>query len=228
MSERLPKTESQLVDYVRSIDVRAPQELHSKIEALVAERTPIPHRRPAVIGRRLAGGFALAAIVAALVVGLAGGGGGSGGSGPTLREALALTLRPATTTAPAESPHNGTQLAAAVDGVAFPYWGERFGWRSSGARSDRVGGRTVTTVFYTNRQEQRIGYAIVAGTPPPPVSGGVVSWRHGTPFRLLSADGSQVVTWQRDGHLCVVAGRDVSGHALLALASWQEHDTLAS
>jgi len=28
------------------------------------------------------------------------------------------------------------------------------------------------------------------------------------------------VTWTRSGHLCVIAGRGVSGHTLLRLASW--------
>jgi len=28
------------------------------------------------------------------------------------------------------------------------------------------------------------------------------------------------VTWRRGGHLCVVAGRGVSAHTLIGLASW--------
>ena len=39
MSEQPPPTESELVELVRSIDVRAPQELHRRIDAMVAERT---------------------------------------------------------------------------------------------------------------------------------------------------------------------------------------------
>lgn len=227
MSERLPKTESELVEQLRAIDVRAPEELHRKIDALLAERTPA-RRGPAGIGWRPAGALALAAavVVAVLAVTLASSGGGDG-SRLTMRQALALTLLPATTAAPAENPHNGSQLAVAVGGVAFPYW-DRLGWRSTGTRSDRVGGRTVTTVFYANGRGQRIGYAIVAGTPAPAVGGGVVSWRAGTPYRLLVQDGGHVVSWQRDGHLCVVAGHGVSSATLLTLASWQERDTLAS
>ncbi len=227
MTDPRPNSESELVEYVRSIDVQAPEELHRRIETLVAERTA-PRRRPlsapslgrsSTAGGRLVAGLALAAAVAvALVLSLAGGGSGS----LSIRQASALTLRPATMPAPAEDPHNWAQLAAAVDGVAFPYWEGRLGWRASGSRTDRIGGRTVTTVFYANGRGQRIGYAIVAGTPAPRASSGVVVWRGGTAYRLLLAEGASVVTWVRDGHLCVVAGRGVDGATLLALASWRE------
>jgi hypothetical protein len=145
-----------------------------------------------------------------------------------MRAAVALTQRPATAGAPAENPHNGTELAVAVDGVPFPYWDERFGWRSTGSRTDRVDGREITTVFYADRIGQRVGYAIVAGAPAPAVDGGAVRWRGGIAYRLAHAGGREVVSWQRDGHLCVVAGRGVSSATLLALASWQGHDTLSA
>ena len=37
MSERPPRTESELIELVRSIDVRAPEALHRRVEELVAE-----------------------------------------------------------------------------------------------------------------------------------------------------------------------------------------------
>jgi len=41
--------------------------------------------------------------------------------------------------------------------------------------------------------------------------------------------GAPVVTWLRDGHLCVVSGHGVSGATLLRLASWgDDHRTEAS
>jgi hypothetical protein len=226
MSEHRPHTESELVDYVRSIDVRAPEELHRKIEAMVAERVPVRRRwlRDRSLGAPSRGFklgvavVAIAAIAAVLVAGLAGGG------APTLtvRQTAALTLRAATMAAPAKSPINPRQLAVAVDGVAFPYWEDRFGWRSTGARVDRVGGRTVTTVFYTDNRGWRLGYAIVAGTPAPAVGGGTIVWRDGAPFRLTRENGAPVVTWMRDGRLCVVSGRDVDSATLLRLASWND------
>ena len=145
-----------------------------------------------------------------------------------MRQAAAPTLRAATLPAPPESSANHAQLAVAVDGVPFPYWEDRFGWRSTGTRSDRIDGRTVTTVFYSDAAGRRIGYAILAGTPAPRIDGGVVAWRGGVPYRLLTANGAAVVTWLRDGRLCVVSGRGVSSATLLKLASWSDRDASAS
>jgi hypothetical protein len=221
MSELPPKAESELVEFVRSIDVHAPQELHNRIEALVAERAPaVQRRRAAPVRLGFAGAFALAAVVVVLVLALSG-----GGSRLTLKQTVALTLRPATLAAPAENPHDGTELAAEVEGVAFPYWEDRFGWRSTGARMDHLDGHAVQTVFYARGAGKWIGYAIVAGKAPP-VSGGVVRERDGTRYRFVSDDGASVVTWLRGGHLCVVAGHGVSKATLMALASWRSEGML--
>lgn len=222
MSE-CPHTESELAELVRSIDVRAPDELHHRIDVLVDERSAHASRRPlrgwAGGGRpalKLAGVGAILAVAVALVLGLP----GTGSTGLSVREASALTLRPATLAAPAQNPHRQTELATAVNGVAFPYW-EDLGWHATGARTDRIGGRSVTTVFYADDRGQRIGYAIVAGTPAPGIGeGGVTKWRGGTPYRLLTENGIRVLAWMRDGCLCVLAGRDVDGATLLALAGW--------
>ncbi|HYM53894.1 MAG TPA: hypothetical protein VES97_00920 [Solirubrobacteraceae bacterium] len=228
MNDARPHTESELVDFVRSIDIEAPAALHRRVETLIAEQARLRRRpayaRPVATGWRLGGALALTAVAAAaLVVGLSGG----GAAAPTVREASALTRLAATTAAPAENPRNRAQLTAAVDGVAFPYWEERFGWRSTGARSDRLAGRTVTTVFYADSRGRQIGYAIVGGPTPRP-SGGVVTWHDGTPYRLLLEHGMQVVAWQRSGHLCVVSGHGVSGATLLRLASWDDHGRVAA
>jgi Sigma-70 region 2 len=129
---------------------------------------------------------------------------------------------------PSESPADHAQLAVSVDGVPFPYWEDRFGWHSTGSRTDRVDGRSITTVFYSDSHGRRIGYAILAGTSAPQVAGGVIAWRGGVSYRLLTKNGAAVVTWLRDGHLCVVSGRDVSSATLLRLASWSDHDAIAS
>lgn len=233
MNEPRPSTESELLELVRAADARAPEALHRSVESLLAEHSSSARRRwifarrfsaggRASFGVRLGGALVAGAVLLlaaiALLVGLT-------GSGPalSLREASALTLRPATVSAPAESHLHPAQLAVAVDGVAFPYWGERFAWRSAGARNDRVGGRAITTVFY-DAHGKRIGYAIVAGVPAPSVTGGTVSWRDGVPYRLLREHGVPVVTWQRNGRLCVLSGRGVSEATLLRLASWGERE----
>jgi hypothetical protein len=56
----------------------------------------------------------------------------------------------------------------------------------------------------------------------------VIAWRGGVSYRLLTENGAAVVTWLRDGHLCVVSGRGVSSATLLRLASWSDHDAIAS
>jgi hypothetical protein len=235
MNEPRPHTESELIELVRAADVRAPEALHRAVESLIASHSPIARRRPildrllgarrSAVGLKLGGALvATAVIVAALAASLTGG----GSSALSLRQASALTLGPATVAAPPESRGNRAQLAVAVDGVAFPYWGERFGWRSTGARTDRVNGRTVTTVFYADSRGQRIGYAIVAGLPAPSASGGTISWHRDVPYRLLRENAVPVVTWHRDGRLCVLSGRGVSGATLLRLASWGERSSVAS
>ena len=77
-------------------------------------------------------------------------------------------------------------------------------------------------------RDDRGGYAILAGTPAPRVGGGVIAWRGGVSYRLLTVNGAAVVTWLRDGHLCVVSGRGVSGATLLRLASWSDRGATAS
>jgi hypothetical protein len=220
-------------DLLRSFDVPAPESLHRRIESLVASyqsqfapRFPRRRlRRFSPLGLASAGAVAAAIVAVAIAVGL-----GGGGNSPTVSfsQAAASTLRAATLPAPPESQAHDAQLAVAVDGVPFPYWSERFGWRSSGSRTDRVEGRSITTVFYADSGGRRIGYAILAGTPAPRVGGGVVVWRGGVSYRLLTESGAAVVTWLRDGHLCVVSGRGVSSATLLRLASWSDHNATAS
>jgi hypothetical protein len=217
-----PRDEEALVELLHSIDEPAPGRLHARVEAMVAEHSERPVTlREALAGARLRLG-ALAAAGAAVGVAVALALGGPGGGGPSFSQAAAVTLRPATLPAPGENPSDQAQLSASVDGVAFPYWQDKFGWRSSGSREDIVGGRHVRTVFYTNGKGQRVGYAIVSGTPAPGVPGGEERWREGTVYHLSTAGGAHVVTWKRDGRLCIVAGYGVAPQKLLTLASWHD------
>jgi len=226
VSAHTPENEPELLELIHSIDVRAPEELHRRTTAMIAEQA---HRSkwklgiPAMGGRLAKGGstaiVAAAAVIVALL--LSGGSSGGGSSPVSVHRAAALTLRAATMGAPGESVREPGRLTAAVEGVAFPNWARRFGWRASGSRSDRLGGRAVETVFYDNPQGQRLGYAILAGSPPA-LAGGVVSWRGGSPYRLLAGRDENIVVWLRDGHMCVVGGRGISSATLLRLASWDD------
>lgn len=216
--------------------VRAPESLHRRVQEMIAEAQQRPARRrigwwmptgrlavrttPAVRPLAAAAAAALAAALA-IVLAVALSGGGSGGAGPqTLStRAAALALAPATLPAPPESSSNRRELAASVGGVAFPYWEEHFGWHASGSRRDTLAGHSVTTVFYSNANGQRVGYAIVAGRAPATPDGRLI--RHwGVPYRLSVQDGANVIVWRRHGRLCVVAARGVSHSTLLSLASW--------
>jgi hypothetical protein len=226
MTHRRPRTEAELVEFVRTVDAPAPQSLHRSVQTLIAQherRGWSPARALAAlldalrVAPRMAAVSGLAAAVAvALVLSL----GGGTSAGPSVRQAAALALLPSTAPAPPKSSSGRAELAAAVDGVAFPYWEDALGWRSTGTRTDRVSGRLITTVSYASRRGGTVGYAIVGGLPAPAVSGGRIALRGGTTYRLQRVGEESVVTWLRDGHLCVVSGSHVTPGTLLALASW--------
>ncbi len=243
MTERQPKlTETEIAALAATVN--APESLHRRVEEMVADAErrastgrrrswplsaigslrPVPtgSMRPISIGsmrpaRRIAvaATAACALAAAALLAGLSGG----GSSALTVRQAAAFTLSNATMPAPRESAIERSQLRIAVEGVAFPYWRARYGWRSAGARIDRVGGRSVTTVFYSDSANRSIGYAIASGQAPP-IQGGTVKWLAGVPYHVMRQDGATVVAWPRAGHLCVVAGRNMDAATLLRLAGW--------
>lgn len=249
MTDPRKTRESELIEQIRAIDVRAPDSLHDAVDAMIAERTSrggrrragservrseraaTPRRRVAAPARayglrpRLTALGAIAAAVIAFAIVI-----GTSGSSPTLsvHDAAASTLRAATSGAPPESASHHTELAASVDGVAFPYWEAHFNWHATGRRTDTIDGRQVTTVFYAGSQGRRVGYAIVGGSARTQLSGGVVSRRDGVPYRLLTVNGVPVVAWMREGHLCVVSGRGVGGATLLRLASWDDRRAQAS
>jgi hypothetical protein len=224
-----PGTEEELLELIHSIDEPAPAHLHERIQAMVADRTgsSTSVRRFGLglsAGWRLGwAGTAIAAIVAAVVLAFTGG----AGTGPSLSEATALTLRAPSMSAPAENASDRGHLDVAVDGISFPNWTGHGGWRASGQRVDNLYGRTIRTVFYTNPEGLQLGYAIVAGRPAPGIGAGAAHWRDGTRYRLTSQHGAPVVTWLRNGHLCIVSGRGVAPKILLALASWDDHDRLS-
>jgi hypothetical protein len=182
--------------------------------AAQAEARNVPRRRRRDAPRRffarpLAFGASAAALAAAVAVLLS-----AGASGPSVAEAAQLALAPPRAPAPAVKADEKT-LDAAVDGVAYPYWGDSSGWRAVGSRADAVGGRAVRTVVYEDANGRRIGYAIAAGSP----LSGAKGARHGE-FTVLRAKGSAVVTWLRDGHTCILAARGVDARVLLKLAAW--------
>ena len=168
---------------------------------------------------RLAAAIAFAAAVAVVLVLVLTTGGAT--SAPTVLQASRSGLGSATHAAPAESPHNPHLLAASAAGIDYPYWGGKLGWQTVGARTDTVGGRTVTTVFYTNSRARRIGYSIVSGAALAISAGSASVQRHGVSFHVLSHANPTIVTWREAGHTCILTARGVSAGTLMRLATWQ-------
>jgi hypothetical protein len=143
---------------------------------------------------------------------------------PTLAKAVALTQRTPTGTArphPLGRARVARTLDVSIEGIAFPAWRRRFGWRATGTRTVRIGGRRATAVYYAYRARpvtRTAGYAIVSGAPLA-ARGGEVVKRGRVRYRLLFVDGVPTVTWLRDGHTCVIAGPHLASSTLLALAS---------
>ena len=152
---------------------------------------------------------AVAAVLAAVL--LAGG----GASAPSLQQTVRLTLAAAVAPAPAE---RGTRaLAISASGIPFPYWQQTVGWRALGARTDRLAGRTVVTVFYRSPAGRRS--ATRSSAAPRSRFLTVVVTRGGVRYWLLREGGTDLVTWRRAGHTCVIAGHGVGPGTLLRLAT---------
>jgi len=164
------------------------------------------------------GAVAALAVVALLLVLVLPGGDGGGAGTPSVEQVAAVALRQPSEPAPAALP--GGRLALEGDGIPFPDWSARpsGAWHATGARSDRVGDRDVTAVFYADDGGRRVGYAI-AQAPALPLGGRPVE-RNGTQMWVYELDGGgTAVMWLRDGRTCVVAGRGVDARTLLDLAA---------
>jgi hypothetical protein len=192
---------------------RAPVALRRQHQALSARR----RYRARAIGL----GLGLAGAAGAVLWTIAALGGGQ--AGLTVAQAATIAGRPATTVVaePAADDHVALPGVQAED-MPFPYWEDRFGWHAVGARTDRMDGRLLTTVFY-RRGAQRIAYTIVAGNALPPVAAARTTVRGGTMLADSWSRGRPVVTWLRRGHTCVLSGgRGVSLGALTQLAGWRD------
>jgi hypothetical protein len=203
------------VTMLRALDEPAPATLRARLDELSGTTAPrrAPRWRRAFV---LPGATAIAAAVAAVVILVSGGGGA-----PTVPVAARLALASATLPAPPVNPNSSQNLTLTAAGIPFPAWGAQRGWTASGARTDKVDGRTITTVFYLSRHGGRIGYTITDGAPLSGVHGTSVS-RYGVRFTLQRSGPARLISWVRSGHTCVIAGRSVSYRALLSLATADE------
>jgi hypothetical protein len=202
---------------VQSVTVEAPPGLRARIEA---------ERKTRTAGRRwvlfTGSGLATAAAAALFLLLVLP---GNVGGGPSVAEAASLATRPPTSEGPSLKPGAPTLLESNVEGVPFPSWSAKFGWRTAGARSDRLDGRRALTVFY-EKGGRRIGYTILSGSALEVPEQAERTRREGTALRTLRLDGRRIVTWLRDGHTCILSGSDVKHEVLVELAAWKGKGTV--
>jgi anti-sigma factor RsiW len=178
----------------------APAALRARIEAQRTQRrAPVPRWRLAY-GGAVAAGLAVIALALALILPA-----GTPGA-PSFSEAAALASLGANAPAPTPDPSEpGAKLGQKVGSVYFPDWTQRYGWRATGQRTDRIGGRLAETVYYQGHNDT-VAYTIVAA-PALKVPSATHSRLNGTDLATLKLDGRTVVTWQRNGHTCVLTAK---------------------
>ena len=195
-------------------DIGAPARLRADVDRRRgASRAVGAARRRVVIGRSIA---AAAAVALALILVLPSGFSGA----PSVADAAALAQKPPTQPAPRGVPGAPALLREEVDDVPFPNYAAKFGWKAAGAREDDPSGRDATTVHY-QKGARTIQYTIVSGDALDPPSDALLTSRAGVEYRIYRDDGRTVVTWERDGHTCVLSGKAVRPAELLALADWR-------
>lgn len=200
------------VGVLRAVDPPAPDSLRQWLDDQTRQ-APARARLPAWLSPRIAfpAAAALAAVVAAVIVIAS-----SAGSNSSFSQATRATLAPATQPAPSKG--GAMTLDVSAGGIPFPYWEQTVGWHAWGMRSDTIAGHKSVTVFYSSPRGLRVGYTIVTG-PPVPVSGGSTVTSHGVPYTFVRTGSARLVTWVRQGHTCIIAGRRLSNAVLLKLAT---------
>jgi hypothetical protein len=197
-------------------ETQAPLALRERIEA---DRERAVARGAGARRRRLrglllpAGGLVAALVVAVVVV-------TGGGGAPSVLATASLAAKGPVLPPPAEDEGNKALLKSSIEGVPFPYWGE-LKWESSGARDDEIEGRDARTVYYDNPKGVRAAYTILGGDAIDPPSDAAKRTDKGVQLYVVEDKGRRVVTWERNGHTCVLsAPLAVPEQKLLDLAAW--------
>ena len=192
-------------------DVGAPARLHARVRQ---RRAPARGRR-----RRLAVGGAVA-VAAAAALALALVLPATSPVAPTPADVAAVASQPPDEAAPAGVPGTPQLLREQVDGVAFPNYAAKFGYEPVGARHVEVSGRAATTVYYAG-EGRTIAYTIASGDGLEPPADARSTTRGGVEYRSFRAAGRDVVTWERDGHTCVLSSTAAPTAELIELADWR-------
>jgi len=198
-------------------ETQAPVALRERLEADLqrAVARGAGARRRRLRGLLIPAGGLVAALVVAVVL-IAGGGGA-----PSVLATASLAARGPVLPPPPEDEANEALLQSSIDGVPFPYWGP-LKWESVGARDDKIEGRNARTVYYDNPKGVRAAYTILGGDAVDPPSDARKRTDKGVQLYVVEDKGRRVVTWERNGHTCVLsAPLAVPEQKLLDLAAWQ-------
>jgi hypothetical protein len=109
-----------------------------------------------------------------------------------------------------------------ASGLALPDWVREYGFKAVGARTDKLGDREATTVFY-NRDGMRVAYTIVSGHALDAGTAASESMLRGTRLWSFTKSGRAVVTWLRGGHTCVLSASPALLSQLQRLAASKPH-----
>ena len=199
----------------------APLALRARVEGLAADKgrrhgDRRPSARTRLGGIRWPGAGLVAGAVAVALAALV-----LTGGGPGVDDVAAAAVR-APTAQVAAVPPDSKLLNEQVDGVAFPDYAAKFGWKPVGTRTDEIGGRKTRTVFY-EKNGKRIAYTIVDGDPLSAPGDAATASYEGTKLQTFQSEGRTVVTWKRGGRTCVLSAiqPEVPRDELLMLAGWK-------
>jgi hypothetical protein len=159
-----------------------------------------------------------AGVAAALVLALVLPGVLSGGL--TVADAAAFAAKAPSAPPPAGVPGTPQLLDAKVDGVPFPNYAKKFGWKPVGVRRDHESGRDIVTVYY-RKDGRTVAYSIVSGDALDIPSDSRPSTSARVEYRTFRHNGRTVVTWKRGGHTCVLSAPAVARGELVSLADWR-------
>jgi hypothetical protein len=212
----IPERHERVVRALQTGGPATPETLRRRVEA-ATRRPPEPQRTSRVWAVAAVAATTIAALAIALVA--------FNGAAPTVDAVAAVSSRPATEATPPPDPSQPTLLRREFEGVAFPNWSEDFGWMADGARSETIDGRAAETVFYTHHGH-RISYTVLSGDPVDPPKGALAVMENGVELYRSRSGALDVVTFERNGRTCVLAGDVINPSTLVELASWQGDGTV--
>jgi hypothetical protein len=181
------------IDLTRQLDVPASDVLHARVAEMTAAAAPRKRSGWAVGGFATAAAAVLVALALVLV---------PGSNTPNVDQVVAAAAQGQTAGPPAKDPANPAKLNVTVGSVQFPTW-ERGGWNVSGARTDKIDGRRVETVYYENSSGGSMKYSVVDGAPIDTLE------PSSTKYQITGSGDTRRIVWRAGGHTCIIEAKGV-------------------